>query len=135
MPELYYSGVIPVGFSDHSAIFGVRKLHRDKRPPPKFIQARNLKKFDSKLFKDYLNRVPWDFVGMEEEPEDASNVFKDMFMTVADNHAPVIKQRVRDKLLPWITAHIKDLMKQRDYCKKMAIKTNEECHWSAYKTL
>ena len=33
-PDLYVSGVIPVGFSDHSAIFAVRKLHRLKPPPP-----------------------------------------------------------------------------------------------------
>ncbi|PFX14361.1 hypothetical protein AWC38_SpisGene21486 [Stylophora pistillata] len=34
-PELYTCGVIPVGFSDHCAIIGVRKLHNIKRPPPK----------------------------------------------------------------------------------------------------
>ena len=82
MPEFYYSGVIPVGFSDQSTILGVRKLHREKRPPPKFIQARNFKNFDSKLFKDDLNHVPWDFVGMEEEPEEC---FQKRV------HAPVLK--------------------------------------------
>ena len=33
-PDLYVSGVIPVGFSDHSVIFAVRKLDRLKPPPP-----------------------------------------------------------------------------------------------------
>ena len=28
-PELYCSGVVPVGISDHCAIFGIRKLHRE----------------------------------------------------------------------------------------------------------
>jgi len=40
-PELYCSGVIPVGFSDHCAVFGIRKLHRIKLPPPKTVKARN----------------------------------------------------------------------------------------------
>lgn len=36
-PDLNVSGVIPVGFSDHSAIFAVRKLHRLKVSPPRVI--------------------------------------------------------------------------------------------------
>ena len=28
MPELYVSRVLPIGFSDHLAIYGIRKLHR-----------------------------------------------------------------------------------------------------------
>ena len=52
MPELYYSGVIAAGFSGHSAI----------------VQELNFKKMYSKLFKDDLNHVPWDFFfGMGEE--------------------------------------------------------------------
>ena len=38
-PDLYVSGVIPVGFSDHSAIFAVRKLHRLKPPPLRVISS------------------------------------------------------------------------------------------------
>ena len=37
-PELYVSSVIPIGFSDHYAIAGFRKLHRIKLPPPLTIQ-------------------------------------------------------------------------------------------------
>ena len=40
-PDLYVSGVIPVGFSDHSAIFAVSKLHGLKPPPPRVIDTRN----------------------------------------------------------------------------------------------
>ena len=135
MSELYISGVLPVGFSDHSAIFGVRKLHRVKRPPPKVIDVRNYKNYDSKLFREDLNHVPWDFIEMQEDPEEAWNSFRDMFMAVADNHVPVVTRCVRGKSLPWITLHIKNLMKQRDYHKKMAIKTNEEHYWSTYRRL
>ncbi|PFX14421.1 hypothetical protein AWC38_SpisGene21425 [Stylophora pistillata] len=51
-PELYTRGVIPVGFSDQCAIFGVRKLHNIKRPPPKIIQSRNYKNYDPAVFSD-----------------------------------------------------------------------------------
>ena len=32
-PDLYVSGVIPVGFSDHSTTYAIRKLYRLKPPP------------------------------------------------------------------------------------------------------
>ena len=39
-----------VGISDHCAIFGIRKLHRLKFPPPKTVKARNYKNYDPELF-------------------------------------------------------------------------------------
>ena len=42
---------------------------------------------------------------------------------------------VRGISLPWITREVKDLMKERDYYQKKAIKTNQEVHWSSYKRL
>ena len=54
-PELYYSGVLMVRFTDHFAIFGVRNLHRVKLPTPRFIQARNCKHFDVGLFKSDIS--------------------------------------------------------------------------------
>lgn len=53
-PELYVSGVLPTGFSDHSAIFGIRKLHRVPLPPPRMIEIRNYKHYDPALFCDDL---------------------------------------------------------------------------------
>ncbi|CAB4008026.1 Hypothetical predicted protein, partial [Paramuricea clavata] len=98
-PELYRSGVFPVGFTDHFAIFGVRKLHRVKSLPPKFIRARNYKHFDTDLFKCDISHVPWDIIEMENDPEFAWNLFKDMFMSVADKHAPIIEKRVRERIV------------------------------------
>ena len=94
-PELYSSGVIQIGFSDHLAIFGVRKLHRIKSIPPKIVEARKYKNYDSKLFTTDLSYVPWGKLEMELNPEEAWNSCKDLFKSVADNHAPVNIRRVR----------------------------------------
>ncbi len=72
---------------------------------------------------------------MHEEPNEASDYFKDIFMTVADKHVPAIQRCVCGKSLPWITSHIKDLMKDRDCNHKMVIKTSKVEHWSAYRKL
>jgi len=57
-PEFYCSAVTPVGFSDHCAIFGIRRLHGVKLPPPKTVKSRNYKHYDTGIFRADLNRVP-----------------------------------------------------------------------------
>ena len=82
-----------------------------------------------------MSLVPWNILEMELNPEESWNSFKDLFKTVADNHAPVNIRRVRGRSLPWIIREVKDLMKERDYYHKKAIKTNQEVYWSSYKRL
>ena len=94
-----------VGISDHCAIFGIRKLHRLKFPPPKTVKARNYKNYDPELF-------PWVIIELESEPDNAWNSFKS---------------------LPWITPTIKDLMKKRYYHHKKAVKTNKSFTGAATK--
>ena len=57
-PDLYVSGVIPVGLIDHSAIFAVLKLYRLKPPPPRLIDTRNFYRFNRDAFIEDLNKVP-----------------------------------------------------------------------------
>ena len=137
-PELYETSVIPVGYSDHCAIVGIRKLHRVKPPPPRLVDIRNYKNYDTALFKDNLQHVPWDIPEQDkafETPDEMWNSFKDHLLTVADKHAPVVTRRVRGKTLPWLTPEIKNLMQEREHFHKKAIKTNKEIHWSSYKRL
>ena len=134
-PELYISGVKQVDFSDHNAIFGVRKLHRFKLPPPRIIEARNYRTFDSNLFKSDLEHVQWELLELEADVEEAWIFFEDLFNSIADAHVPMVKRRVRGKSLPWISSSIRDLMKQREFYHRKAIKTNKEIYWSTYKRL
>ena len=129
-PELYVSSVTPIGFSDHCAIAGFRKLHRIKLPPPRFVDVRNYKNYDPTLFKTDLHYVPWDILELANSsgaPDEEWNSFKDMFLTVVDKHAPIVTRR--------LTPEIKNLMREREYHHKKAIKTNNEVHCSRYKRL
>ena len=134
-PELYVSGVLPIGFPDHSAIFGIRKLHRIPLPPPRIVEARNYKYYDPALFCEDVNSIPWDILELDQTPNDAWQSFKDLFLTAADEYAPVVTRRVRGRSVPWLTPEIKDLMHQRDHQHKKAMSTNKELHWSNYKRL
>ena len=93
--DLCVSGVIPVGFSDHSAIFAVRKLHRLKPPPPRVIDTQNFKHFNRDTFIEDLNKVPWSLTNSFADVEDSWDSFKQLFCKVADSHAPRICVRVR----------------------------------------
>ena len=123
--------------SDHCAIVGIRKLHRVKPPPPRLVDIRNYKNYDTALFKDDLQHVPWDKKQDKafETQDEVWNSFKDHFLTVTDKHAPVVTRRVRGKTLPWLTPELKNLMQEREHFHKKAIRTNKEIHWSSYKRL
>ena len=125
-PEFYVSGVLPVSFSDHSAIFGVRKLHRIPLPSPRIITARNYRHYDPALFSECLNNILWDIIDLEQNPNEALECFNDLFQTAADKYAPVVPRRVRGNSVPWLTPCIKDLMHERDLQHKKAIKTNRQ---------
>ena len=134
-PDLYLSGVIPVGFSDHSAIFAVRKLHRLKPPRPRVIDTRNFKPFNRDTFIEGLNTVPWSLITSFTDVEDSWNSFNQLFGEVASSHAPRIRVRVSEQKVPWLTREVKQLMNERDHFHNLALRTNNEFHWSSYKCL
>jgi hypothetical protein len=49
--KIVSSGVIHLGISDHSLIYGIRKLNSVEKNQEKLIEFRNMKHFDEKLFK------------------------------------------------------------------------------------
>ena len=126
------SGVIPVGFSDHSAIFAVHKLHCLKPPPPRVIDTRNFKRFNRDMFIEDLIKVPWSLINSFADVEDS---FKQLFGEVASSHASRICMRVRGQKVPWLTCEVKQLMNERDHFHNLALTTNNEFHWSSYKRL
>ena len=134
-PDPYVSGVIPVGFSDHSAIFAVRKLHRLKPPPPRVIDTRSFKRFNRDTFIEDLNKVPWSLINSFAAVEDSWDSFKQLFGEVADSHAPRIRLRVRGPKVPWLTREVKQLMNERDHFHNLALRTNNVLHWSSYQRL
>ena len=54
------------------------------------MKTKNYKNYDAELFRADLNRIPWDIIELEANPDNAWNSFKDLFMTAADCNAPVV---------------------------------------------
>ena len=70
-----------------------------------------------------------------EDPNFKANKFFDLFNSILDVHAPLIKRKsiLRHTQSPWITPWIKDLIRERDKAKKKAEK--DHSIWPKYKRL
>ena len=85
------------------------------------------------MFIHDLKNAPWDLLDISDDPNDMVYTWENLFLEVLDRHAPLRKTRVKNKLSPWLTPHIKKLMYKRDYLKKQSIKNKSKSYREAYK--
>ncbi|CAB4019923.1 Hypothetical predicted protein, partial [Paramuricea clavata] len=98
-------------------------------------EVQNFKHFNERLFLEDLSSIPWEYANNFNDPNDSWFVWKSLFLEVLDRHAPILRKYIRTKRIPWITASIKQLMRERDFNKAMFNKCNSELHWEKFKTI
>ena len=125
---------VPVGCSDHNLVVIVRKT-KVPNSGPKVIVMRSMRSFSEQLFLQDVSNLCWECVLEKDDPNDALEVFKALFLRVIDVHAPMRKQTVRNVNSPWLDSELKDLMKQREEAKKVAVTSGYESDWQIYKKL
>ena len=69
----------------------------------------------------------------DNDPNEIWKVWKSIFLSIADKHAPLRQRKVRSNYNPWITAEIKNLGHRRDFLKKKAVTHNSICYFNQYK--
>ena len=122
-----------MALSDHCKVYCVIKAGVPK-VPPRFIEYRSYKNYDKNLFLQDLSNVDWQPVYDFDDVNDAINTWYNLYINVADQHAPTKKQRIKGLNTPWMTSYLSNLMHDRDYHKK-AVKSKCENHWSTYRKL
>ena len=132
--NIFKSGAIHLGISDHSLIFTIRKYCAPKSEQS-IRQVRNFKRFNAINFLNDLSQMPWENVGLYNDPNDCWRVWKTLFLHVLDWHAPLKMVRLRGNTIPWDTSNIKKLMRSRDFYKKQATKHNSQIYWDNFKKL
>lgn len=79
---------------------------------------RNYAKYEHDKLCEELKRVDWrtecDPSGNQMEGIHWTS-FKNLFIAIADKHAPLISKRTRSIQTPWMSGQIKKVMYQRDY--------------------
>ena len=56
-------------------------------------------------------------------------------MEIADLHAPLKTKRCKKRRVPWMSAEIKELMRQRDQMHRIAVTTKNEQFLQLYKCM
>ncbi len=94
MPEkIVQSGVIPTGISDHSLIFGIRKINPvlSTRKRTKKVEVRNMKRFNEERFNEDLLLAPWEQIVLKSDTEFYVNTkYK---ITVTPNNILIFNRR------------------------------------------
>lgn len=127
------TGVLHLGLSDHSLIFAIRKISIPSKTTHTVINMRSLKKFDPQLFRCDLQNIPWSDLNCINDPNQRWELWKTMFLSVVDKHAPFKRKRVKNKKSPWLTADLKALLIKRDRLKRIAVKSGDPVDWQNFK--
>ncbi|XP_071944256.1 uncharacterized protein [Antedon mediterranea] len=126
------TGVVPIGISDHSLIYAIRKKFKIKLPP-RILHTRTFRKFNEDLFISDLASAPWSICEASEDADEAWDIWKHIFTDICDIHAPMVTVRRKGTDIPWLTDEFVSLSRDRDYLKQKAEKTNNIDDWNSYK--
>ena len=116
-----------------------------RRPGPKAgphshksIEIRNFKNFNGNNFHDDLYNQPWDHIDQESNIDRKWSLWKSLFPEVFVKHAPLKLKRIRTKhKIPWLNQNTKNLLRERDQLKCIAMITkreNSNCTFNVFQT-
>ena len=94
-----------------------------------------MKKYDKTLFRVDMQQIDWESIlgPIEGDPADMAATFLDVFESALNLHAPLRKKRVRCEYAPWLSASLRNLMKERDKAKQIA--DGQQEIWPKYRQL
>jgi hypothetical protein len=126
--------VLPVSISDHYMVFSIinfKVVHNQ----PNTVKLRNFTNFDINAFtNDIVNSSQLRDIFLTYDIDHAWNLFINEYLRIIDKHAPVRVHRVRSRQQPWINRDMLQLMYDRDYLHRKAIKSKTQNDWELYKT-
>ena len=130
-PKTIESGVIELSISDHSLVYICRKIGIPNNTF-KVLETRHYDNFNTREFQFDLSQA-FRYFSYDLDPNFAWCEWKEIFLQIADTHAPCKSKKVRNKRCPWLNNDIKKLSYHRDYLKKKAIQFNSPTYHQAYK--
>ena len=122
---------VSVGFTDHNIVAIVRKTKTPKAGP-KVLHKRLYRRFCENDFIKDIENVEWNRVLALNGVEEALNLFNELFLCVADRHAPLRKFTVGSSKASWIDDELRQCMRERDELKKAAIDFKGTEKWQMY---
>jgi hypothetical protein len=121
---VYQTDVVPLGLSDHSLTYIIRKGKKNK-VKSSFIKARTYRNFNEVSFNNDLAHADWSGVFSADTIDGAWSAFKRTFLQISDKHAPFVNMKVREDSPPFINENLRSLCVDRDYFMRKAHKTRK----------
>ena len=118
------SGVLQHSMSDHFAIYCFRKSSLKNQP--RYLTYRDMNNFRREYFNLDLQLAPWSVCTVFDDVDDQCYVWYTLFMEIADLHTPLKTKRCKKRQVPWMSAEIKELVRQHDQMHRIAITTKNE---------
>ena len=126
--------VVHCGISDHSLVYGIYKIKKEKELPRIKI-VKEFSKVDFNKLNWELEQVPWSVCSAFDDVNDSLWAYNNLYQNVAKDYIPERKVKVRHKSLPWINSEIRKLMNQRFAALNKYKRTKNGSDWNAYKKL
>ena len=124
VPELCNDVVsIPVGFSDHNLIAVNKKANVPKAKAIFSTYKRSYKVSAIEKIVGEVTNVDWKDVYGGHNLGDSLNAFMSILLNIVDKYAPMKNRKIKSHAGRWIDSTLKNMMKQRDEAKQVAVKT------------
>ena len=108
------SGVIDLGFSDHSMIFCTRKTVRSLYNSHNSVKIRSMKNYSVETLNAKLNSVDWLEFYSSTCVDTALTIFCNTFTDILDSIAPIKTIRIKQRTEPWMTDNILQNIRERN---------------------
>ena len=128
------SGIMSDCFSDHAIVYCILKIKLLKLPP-KLINIRQYNKLNLDYFINDIISINWDRYQLIPNVQDAWDFLFSELNTVIDKHAPLKTNKVKGRHLPWISADLIRLFRQRDAAWAIFHKSKNPADWDDYRRL
>ena len=130
--------ILGVGKSDHLGIL-TTKFSREVRMSTRTTKKRIYKEFNAAQFKEDILKAKQNGefanVHLQEDVDEAINVFTSAYNSVLNLHAPIRIIQNRNNYIPYISKEIKLLMSERNKQKIIAAQTGRTEDFNKYKRL
>jgi len=88
---------MPLGISDHSLVYLIRKTHYTIPGYVKIISTRGVKNFNEEEFLTDVELILWDAISLFSDPNEMWEFWKNQFLTCIQKHAPMKSKKIGSK--------------------------------------
>ena len=120
-------------FSDHNCISAVIRT-KDRPEQEHEIERRDRRKMDVSRYVRRISEIDWKDLYLSRDINTINNIFETKVGQILEEEAPLKWFQTRRNHKGWLSADLKDMMKDRDLSREQARTTGQADHWQFINT-